>query len=229
MKRKWTAVLLAAMLGCSMLAGCGAGETTTQSTSEAAVQSTSGEGAQNASESEAPDLSESAKPDAADSAAQSTSESAVQETEDAASVSDSVPADQARAPLEDGMYLADFETDSTMFHLNEMSEGKGILTVENGTMTIHITLVSKSIVNLYPGLSEDAQKEGAELLEPTIDSVTYKDGITEEVNGYDVPVPVLDEDFSVAIIGTHGNWYDHIVSVSNPEPYSGPVPYTGEA
>ena len=131
--------------------------------------------------------------------------------------------------IEDGTYLADFKTDSTMFHLNEMSDGKGVLTVKDGAMSIHITLVSKSIVNLYYGSAEDAQKEGAELIDPTMDSVTYDDGMTEEVNGYDVPVPALDEDFNVAIIGTHGNWYDHIVSVSNPEPYDGPVPYIGEA
>ena len=41
-------------------------------------------------------------------------------------------------------------------------------------------------MNLYPGLAEDAQKEGAEVLEPTTDSVTYSDGITEEVYGFDV-------------------------------------------
>ena len=154
-----------------------------------------------------------------------------EQTSDAEAVGQAAAAessDQTGAPIEDGTYLADFHTDSTMFHLNEMSDGKGVLTVEDGTMTIHITLVSKSIVNLYPGLSEDAQKEGAVLLEPTMDSVTYNDGITEEVNGYDVPVPVLDEDFTVSIIGTHGNWYDHTVSVSNPEPYTGPIPYIGE-
>ena len=95
-------------------------------------------------------------------------------------------------------------------------------------MSVHITLVSKSIVNLYYGSAEDAQREGAQLIDPTMDSVTYNDGMTEEVNGYDVPVPALDEDYMVAIIGTHGNWYDHTVSVSNPEPYDGPVPYIGE-
>ena len=76
---------------------------------------------------------------------------------------------------------------------------------------------SKNIVNLYPGLAEDAQKEGAELLQPTTDTVTYSDGMTEEVNGFDVPVPALDEEFDLALIGTKGTWYDHKVSVSNPE------------
>ena len=85
-------------------------------------------------------------------------------------------------------------------------------------MTIHVSLASKNIVNLYPGLAEDAQKEGAEVLEPTTDSVTYSDGITEEVYGFDIPVPALDEEFDLALLGTKGTWYDHKVIVSNPEP-----------
>ena len=124
----------------------------------------------------------------------------------------------AQPALEDGVYTADFDTDSSMFHVSEACDGKGTLTVENGEMTIHISLASQNIVNLYPGLAEDAQKDGAELLEPTVDTVTYSDGISEEVNGFDVPVPALDEEFDLALIGTKGVWYDHKVSVSNPEP-----------
>lgn len=120
--------------------------------------------------------------------------------------------------LADGTYTATFDTDSSMFHVNEACEGKGTLTVKNGEMTIHISLTSQNIVNLYPGLAEDAQADGAELLQPTLDTVTYSDGTTEEVNGFDVPVPALDEEFDLALIGTKGVWYDHLVSVSNPEP-----------
>ena len=77
-------------------------------------------------------------------------------------------------------------------------------------------LASKKIVNLYPGLAEDAQKDGAELLEPTTDTVTYSDGESEEVYGFDIPVPALDKEFDVALIGEKGTWYDHKVSVTNP-------------
>ena len=118
--------------------------------------------------------------------------------------------------LADGIYSADFNTDSSMFHVNEANEGKGTLTVEDGKMTIHISLVSKNIVNLFPGTAKEAQKKGAKLLEPTTDKVTYSDGTTEEVYGFDVPVPALDEEFDLALIGTKGKWYDHKVSVSNP-------------
>ena len=120
--------------------------------------------------------------------------------------------------LEDGVYMADFITDSSMFHVNEACDGKGKLTVTDGQMVIHISLTSKNIVNLYPGLAEDAQKDGAELLQPTVDTVTYSDGMSEEVNGFDVPVPVLDEEFDLALLGTKGTWYDHKVSVTNPVP-----------
>ena len=85
-------------------------------------------------------------------------------------------------------------------------------------MTIHISLVSQNIVNLFSGVVKDAQKDGAELIEPTVDSVVNSTGETEEVYGFDVPVPYLDEEFDLALIGTKGVWYDHKVSVTNPEP-----------
>lgn len=120
--------------------------------------------------------------------------------------------------IPDGTYVATFTTDSPMFHVNEANNDKGILTVKDGKMTIHVSLQSKKIVNLYYGLAEDAQKDGAELIEPTTDEVTYSDGYVEEVYGFDIPVPALDEEFDVALIGTHDNWYDHKVVVSNPVP-----------
>lgn len=105
-----------------------------------------------------------------------------------------------------------------MFHVNEANDGLGELTVaDDGSMTIHVSLVSKKILNLYPGTAAEAQEPGAELLEPTTDTVTYKDGTSEEVYGFDIPVPALDEEFDCAIIGEKGEWYDHKVSVSSPE------------
>ena len=87
--------------------------------------------------------------------------------------------------LEDGTYTATFTTDHSMFHVNEAYDNKGTLTVKDGVMTIHVTLASKNIVNLFPGLAEDAEKEGAALLEPTTDTVNYNDGTTGEVYGFD--------------------------------------------
>ena len=132
-----------------------------------------------------------------------------------ASAEEETPAEPA---LPDGVYTADFNTDSSMFHANEACDGKGTLTVENGEMTIHVSLAGTSILNLFPGVKEDAEKEGAELLQPTTDTVTYSDGLSDEVFGFDIPVPTLDEEFDLALIGKKGVWYDHKVSVSNPEP-----------
>lgn len=120
--------------------------------------------------------------------------------------------------LEDGLYTAKFQSDSSMFHVNEANEGLGILTVKDGEMIFHASLASKSIVNLFPGLAEDAKKEGAQLLEPTEDTVTYSDGLSETVYGFDIPVPALDEEFDLALLGKKGKWYDHKVSVSDPKP-----------
>ncbi len=125
--------------------------------------------------------------------------------------------EQAKAPVPDGVYTVDVTTDSNMFHLNEANQGKGLLTVKDGAMTVHISLTSKKIVNVFPGTKEDAEAEGAELIEPTKDNIVYDDGFESEVYGFDIPVPALDEEIPVAIIGTHGNWYDHTIVVSNPE------------
>lgn len=114
----------------------------------------------------------------------------------------------------DGTYTCTFTTDSTMFGINEACQDKGLLTVQDGKMTVHISLKSESIVNLYPGLAADAQKEGAELLQPTKDTVVYPDGLSETVNGFDVPVPAIGQEFDLALVGTKGKWYDHKVSVS---------------
>ena len=119
--------------------------------------------------------------------------------------------------LEDGTYTAEFDTDSSMFHVNEARDGKGTLTVEDGQMTLHISLQSKKIVNLYVGMAADAPDHEADWLQPTTDTVTYSDGTSEEVYGFDVPVEALDTDFQLAILGTKGKWYDHTVSVRNVE------------
>ena len=147
-------------------------------------------------------------------AAQESTVTPTESTETAETVSTETAQDKAQLP--DGVYTAEFSTDSSMFHVSEACDGKGTLMVKDGVMTIHISLGSKKILNLYPGLAEDAAKDGAVLLEPTTDTVTYSDGMTEEVYGFDVPVPVIGEEFDLALIGTKGKWYDHKVVVSDP-------------
>ena len=119
------------------------------------------------------------------------------------------------ASPEDGVYSADFKTDSSMFHVNEAYNGKGVVTVNDGKMTIHVTMPSKQILNLFIGKAVDAKASGAALLNPTVDIVTHPDGFAEKTHGFDIPVPYLDKEFDCALVGKKGKWYDHKVSVSN--------------
>lgn len=151
-------------------------------------------------------------------AASSTASSAAG-SEAASSVASSAAASEtAAAALPDGVYTAEFDTDSGMFHANEACDGKGTLTVADGKMTFHVSLASKKIVNLYLGTAEDAPSHESDWLQPTTDTVTYSDGTSDEVYGYDIPLDAVDTDFQLAILGTKGTWYDHTVSVRNAEP-----------
>ena len=125
---------------------------------------------------------------------------------------------EAAEPLADGVYNAEFTTDNSMFHVNEVYDNIGTLTVQDGQMTIHVVLAGKGIINLFPGLAEDAEKEGAVLLEPTEETVNYPDGTTDTAYAFDIPVPAIGEEFDCALIGKKAKWYDHKVMVSNPVP-----------
>lgn len=120
--------------------------------------------------------------------------------------------------LEDGTYTATFKSGHPMFHVNDANNDRGVLTVKDGKMTIHVSLQSKKIINLFYGTKEEAQKDGAELIQPTKDKIVYDDGYETEVYGFDVPVPYLGKEFDVSLLGTHGNWYTHQVVVSDPIP-----------
>ena len=87
--------------------------------------------------------------------------------------------------------------------------------------TLHVSLQSTKILNLFPGTAAQAQEEGAVWLEHTLDTVTYSDGFSEEVFGFDVPVASIGEEFDLALIGKKGVWYDHVVSVEHPVPQEG--------
>ena len=131
------------------------------------------------------------------------------------------------AALPDGVYTAAFDTDSGMFHANEANDGKGTLTVKDGQMTFHVSLVSKKIVNLYVGTAADAEAHEGDWLQPTPDVVHYSDGTSDEVYGFDIPVKALDEDFQLAILGSKGKWYDHTVRVANAQPAAAEAPADG--
>ena len=160
----------------------------------------------------------SASASAASTSAVSASASAAAASTVASSsaASTSASASTSSASLAPGVYTVDVKTDSSMFRVNESKNGKGELTVRDGAMTVHISLAAKGIVNLYAGTKDQAQANPDDVIQPTTDKVTYSDGVEEEVYGFDIPVPVLDEEFDVAILGEKGTWYDHKVSVSDP-------------
>ena len=160
-----------------------------------------------------------------DDTEETTTEETTEEAEDGEAKSEDAAKSQT---LEDGVYTAEFDTDSSMFHVNEANDGKGTLTVKDGKMTLHVSLASKNIVNLFVGTAEDAQKDGAELLQPTTDTVTYSDGMTEEVYGFDIPVESIDKEFDLALIGKKNKWYDHKVKVTNPQKESDETAATEE-
>ena len=132
-------------------------------------------------------------------------------------------ASEAPTVLEDGVYTAEFNTDSSMFRVNDTKDGRGILIVTGGRMAIHVLLLSTNIVNLYYGTAEDAQKEGAELLKPSVEYFQHSDGTWDEANSFNIPVPYLDKEYDVALIGTKGKWYDHKVSVTKVSPLGEPL------
>lgn len=134
----------------------------------------------------------------------------------------------AAAPIADGIYTAEFKTDSSMFHVCDAYDGRGILTVKDGAMTIHVSLVSKNTQALFRGAAKEAIMDHAVLLQPSVDTVHYPDGTTDEVHGFDIPVPYLDAEFECALIGKKGIWYDHMVSVSDPLPTAANGDYTAE-
>lgn len=216
-KKKVMAMIGSVLLAGAVFAGCGgktsaSGISGTGASSEAASSSVESAVSVRAASEEEKTVSQSAaEPEMVSAAFASTSESGN-------AVSAASSSQEAGTTLEDGIYMAKFDTDSSMFRVNDMDYGRGVLTVKNGKMSIHIRLVSQNIVNLFYGNKEDAQKEGAELIDPTVETVDYGDGTTEDVNCFDVPVPALDQEFTVSLIGTHGNWYEHQVTVSDPVP-----------
>ena len=149
----------------------------------------------------------------ADKEAAADAETVVETVEEPAEESVEEP-EVAKLDLEDGEYTVDFTTDSGMFHINETLNNKATLTVEDGVGTVHITLAGTGIINLYVGLAADAESDEANWLNYTEDEVTYDDGMTETVYGFDVPVSVLNEEFDLALLGTKGTWYDHKVKVT---------------
>ena len=78
------------------------------------------------------------------------------------------------AALPDGVYTAEFDTDSGMFHANEACDGKGTLTVKDGKVTAKIVWSSKNY---------DYMKVG---------DTKYDTVIEDEHSTFEIPVSCFD-------------------------------------
>lgn len=125
--RKIGSSFLGAALTVSMLGACGGRDAASSSASAVSASS-------------AADASSASVQDAS-KAESSTSTSDVS----AESASAAETAGESSASELKTVRMADFNTDSNMFHVNEAKEGKGVLTVKDGKMTIHVSLVSKTL------------------------------------------------------------------------------------
>lgn len=143
--------------------------------------------------------------------------------DDVDSMSSATPFNSSVVDLTDGIWSVDFASDSPMFRLNETCGGKAELTVVGCRGSLQLVMPSQNFVSVFVGRAQDAANaSGLALIKPTTRDVLYPDGLTETVNVFDIPLPVLGQEFDLAIIGKKGVWYDHHVSVSNPV-YVGPL------
>ena len=93
---------------------------------------------------------------------------------------DGDPQDTNTEPaLADGVYTADFNTDSSMFHVNEACEGRGTLTVADGKMTATIVWSSSH----YDYMLVDGER---------CDVLSTESGST-----FEIPVAALDTPLAV--------------------------------
>ena len=141
MRKKLAVLFLGAALTVSMLGACGGKDAASSSASAVSASS-------------AADVSSASVQDASKTESSTSTSDVSAESASAAETA----GESSASELEDGTYTADFNTDSNMFHVNEACNGRATLTVKDGKMTVHITLVSKNIENVFLGTAEDAQK-----------------------------------------------------------------------
>lgn len=113
-------------------------------------------------------------------------------------------ADEKAAPgttvtLADGTYDIEVETDSSMFRSQACK-----LEVKDGAYTAHLTLPGEGFSRLYFGSAEDATADEAIVYDYRLDD--------EGKYVFDLPVPALDEELSIAAYGQRRDtWYDHTI------------------
>ena len=116
MMKRLTAMMMAAVITAAAVTGCGSSQSSS-GTADAAPQAETAE--------------EAAEPgDEADPGTEPGAEA------ESGAEADAAAGDGAQT-LADGMYTADFNTDGSMFHVNETKDGKGILTSSAALQRTH--------------------------------------------------------------------------------------------
>ena len=106
------------------------------------------------------------------------------------------------------------------------NDGKGTLTVKDGQMTFHVSLVSKKIVNLYVSMAADAEAHETDWLQPTTDTVTYSDACPMSLR-LRHPGEGSGRGLPAGHPRHQGKWYDHTVRVANAQPAAAEAPADG--
>lgn len=111
--------------------------------------------------------------------------------------------------IKDGTYEVEMESSSSMFRIV-----KAELTVENGSMTVVMTLSGTGYLKLYMGTGEEALNAGEESYIPYVEDA-------EGAYTYTIPVEALDVEFEcTAYSKKKETWYDRqlvVLSSSLPE------------
>lgn len=100
----------------------------------------------------------------------------------------------------DGTYAIEVDTDSSMFHSDSCT-----LVVHDGTYTAQLVLPGEGFSKLFYGTAADAANAP--------DDQVYVFHLNDEGKYcFDIPVPALDEELTIAAFGQRRDtWYDHII------------------
>lgn len=107
---------------------------------------------------------------------------------------------EASAVPADGTYAIEVDTDSSMFHSDSCT-----LVVQDGACTAELVLPGEGFSKLFYGTAADAATAP--------DDQVYVFHLNDEGKYcFDIPVPALDEELTIAAFGQRRDtWYDHTI------------------
>ncbi len=116
--------------------------------------------------------------------------------------------------LDDGYYMATLTSQDAKFQVNTRMKGLGNLIVEDSLGNISVTLNSNDITKVFVGTAQDAQKEGASVLEARTTKFNNSNGTSEVFNAFLIPVPDIEKEYDCAYFSTDNKWHDNKIKLS---------------